>query len=691
MDFLLEKVADTPLLGFTLLLLVVLTLPPLFERLKLPGLVGLLLAGMALGPWGLQVLDPKGETMTLMSDIGKIYLMFVAGLEIDLEDFRRQKNQALGFGFATFIFPLVAGVWVGQAFGYGWNASILLGSLLASHTLLGYPIVRKFGVAGSSAVTATIGATIFTDIAALLVLAICISIHAGDFTASTLVLQLAALGSYAALVLFGLDWAGKKYFQQVGDEEGNQFLFVLLAVFIASAGAQAINVDKIVGAFLAGLAINDVVGHSPVEDKVVFVGSTLFIPFFFVGMGLLVDIPAFIQALGSELGLILAIVAALFGGKLLATLAARFAYGYDWNESMTMWSLSLPQVAATLAAALAGFNAGLLPQPVFSAVIVLMLVTAIVGPVLTSRFAPRIALVAEGKGQDRDFDPEQDTFLNTRPGKPFTVVVPVANPTTERNLIELGALLVKHESGSLGALSIVKGHQRMDAPELDLGLERGRALLQQASEVGEEFGVRTRPLIRISDDIARGISRSAKEAGADLLLMGWSDNTQLMARLVGSIVDSVFWSAHCPVAVVRLLKEPVDIDRILVPVRDLSAKSRHAIKFALLFADTHNAKVTLLHVYENPTSKEVSTAFKEKLEDVARTCQLPVQTTTKIMQGTEVARTVVKEAQKHDMVMLRSVRRTTIGGLAVSDTSNKVLRKISCSFVLLGEPEHHSV
>ncbi|MGK7911181.1 MAG: cation:proton antiporter [Synechococcus sp.] len=687
MHYFLNTIANTPLLGFTLLLLVVLTLPPIFEWLKLPGLVGLLLAGMALGPWGLRLLDPNSENMKLLSDIGKIYLMFVAGLEIDLEDFRKQKNQAIGFGFATFFFPLVAGASVGRLFGYGWNASILLGSLLASHTLLGYPIVRKLGVANTPAVTATIGATIFTDIAALLVLAICLSIHQGDFTATSLMLQLAALGLYAAIVLFGLDWAGKKYFQLVGDEEGNQFLFVLLAVFIAAAGAQAINVDQIVGAFLAGLAINDVVGHSPVENKIVFVGSTLFIPFFFVGMGLIVDIPAFVEALGSELSLIAGIAIALFGGKLLASTSARFSFGYNWNESLTMWSLSLPQVAATLAAALAGFSAGLLPQAVFSAVIVLMLATSISGPVLTARFAPRLTRTSTQAARDLAINPDQDTFLNSKPGKPFTVVVPIANPKNERNLIELGALLVKHENGSLGALTIVKGHQRMDAPELDRGLERSQRLLRQATEVGQEFGVLPKPMVRISDDIARGISRSAKEAGADLLLLGWSDSTQLMAQLVGSVVDSVFWSAHCPVAVVRLLKEPVDIDRILVPVRDLSTKSQHAIKFALLFADTHNAKVTLLHIFENPVPQSDLDRFETEMLAAAQQYELPVQTSTVTFVDDDLARRIVTEAKNYDMVMLRSLRRLTIGGLAVSDTSNKVIRKVACSFVLLGEPQ----
>jgi len=274
-----------PLVDFTILLLVSLTIPPLFERLRLPGLVGLLVAGIVLGQNGLQLLDAETETMRLLSDIGKIYLMFVAGLEIDLEEFRKKKNRSLGFGIATFLLPLLFGAFIGQMFGMGWNTSIVVGSLLASYTLLGFPIVNRLGVVGNEAVTVTIGTTIFTDIAALLVLAICVSIHAGEFTFVSLVLQLVALALYAAVVLFGFDWAGKNYFHRTGDEQSNQFLFVLLAVFLASVGAQVIQVDKIVGAFLAGLAVNDVVGRSPVEEKVKFVGSALFIPFFFVDMG----------------------------------------------------------------------------------------------------------------------------------------------------------------------------------------------------------------------------------------------------------------------------------------------------------------------------------------------------------------------------------------------------------------------
>ncbi|NCQ42517.1 MAG: cation:proton antiporter, partial [Cyanobacteria bacterium] len=263
-------IPKSPIVTFTILLLIIVTIPPIFEKIKLPGLVGLLVAGVVFGGEGLGLLDHDNESMKLLADIGKIYLMFVAGLEIDLEDFRKSKNRSLTFGFCTFIVPLIMGTLVGLAFNMGVNASILLGSLLASHTLLGYPIVNRLGVVTNEAIVITIGATIFTDIAALLVLAICISIHGGEFTLSTLIIQLASLGIYCAIVLYGFDKAGKEYFRRTGDEESNQFLFVLLAVFLASVGAQFINVDKIVGAFLAGLAVNDVVGKGPVKEKIEF-------------------------------------------------------------------------------------------------------------------------------------------------------------------------------------------------------------------------------------------------------------------------------------------------------------------------------------------------------------------------------------------------------------------------------------
>ncbi len=341
--------ASNPIFVFTVLLAVILVIPPVFERLRLPGLVGLLLAGVILGPNGFHLLQHESDTIKLLSGIGKVYLMFVAGLEIDLSQFRKTRNRSLVFGFCTFIVPIITGIIIGRWFGFGWNGSLLIGSLLASHTLLAYPIVRRLGVVQNEAVTVTIGATIFTDTAALVILAICVGINKGEFTALTLINQLVTLSLYCFVVLWGFDRVGKTFFQRSPDDQGNQFLFILLTLFVASVGAQLIGVEQIVGAFLAGLAVNDVLGDSPVKEKVEFIGGVLFIPCFFVDMGLLIDIPAFVKTLAS-IGITVAIVVGLIGSKFIAAWLSALWYRYTPMEMLTMWSLSLPQVAATLAA-----------------------------------------------------------------------------------------------------------------------------------------------------------------------------------------------------------------------------------------------------------------------------------------------------------------------------------------------------
>ena len=688
------QIAKSPIAGFTILLLVILVVPPIFERLRLPGLVGLLAAGVVLGPDGLGLLSPEAETMKLLSDIGKIYLMFVAGLEIDLEDFRKNKNRSLGFGIATFLIPLIFGAMVGRFFGFGWNPAILIGSLLASHTLLGFPIVNRLGVTANQAVTVTIGATIFTDIAALLVLAVCVSINAGDFSAASLTIQLLTLATYSAIVLFGFDWAGKEYFRRTGDEQSNQFLFVLLAVFLASVGAEIINVDRIVGAFLAGLAVNDVVGHSPVEEKVEFVGSTLFIPFFFVGMGLLIDFSGFVSSLTTALPLTIGIVGALILSKFLAAMVAKILYGYNWSEALTMRSLSLPQVAATLAAALVGKTEGIITDAVFNTIIVLMLVTAILGPVLTSQFGSKLTVpkaslqensqTKEEDSVDEEFNIDTDNFIYN---SLFKVVVPVYNPHTERYLIEMGALLAHHEQGIVVPLSIPKAHVHMDEPQLKVSIKRSKKLLQQALQISQEFQAKAKPVIRIDDDVARGISRAAREQNANLIVMGWSPTSSLQARLFGNIIDNVFWAAHCPIAVMRLLDEPINIHSILVPVGNITPEILRVIEFAQFFADTNQASVTLLHVRPRKTTDKEIALFESELSEYLSNSKSQKEVVIRTIRHDDVAKVIIKESNSYDMVILRSVHRRTAGGLAVSDVSNKLLSSINnCSMVLFGEP-----
>ena len=680
MESILETLHE-PIVPFAILLVIILTVPSLFERFKLPGLVGLLVAGVIVGPNVLHILNSKLPTMRLLSDIGLVYLMFVAGLEVDMAQFNRTKHRSIGFGTFTFLVPLIIGTIVGRSFGFGWNASILIGSLFASHTLLAYPIVSRLGVVGNEAVTVTIGATIFTDIGALLVLAVCIGIHQGNFTIAKLITLLVSLAIYSAIVLFGFDWAGKQFFRRTGDDEGNQFLFVLLAVFLSALGAQLIGVEKIVGAFLAGLAVNDAVGEGPVKEKVIFVGSVLFIPVFFVDMGLLIDIPGFIKSL-SSIWLTVAVVIGLIISKFLAALFAKLVYRYNWQEMLAMWSLSLPQVAATLAATLVGYRAGLLTEGVLNSVLVLMLVTATIGPLITSRVAPGLT-VAENNLEIVTNDAEPEKLSQSK----FTVVVPVSNPQTEQYLIEIAALLARHEGGKIVPLAIAMAHVHMDAPELEATHQRAEALLDNATKLSRELGVEAEPLLRIDDGIPQGISRASREKNANLIVMGWGRRTGLKARLFGNVIDSVLWTAHCPVAVTRLLNSPMQIQRILLPVENLTAQAVRPLRFAQILAEANQAQVTLLHISDRKTSQTKIAWNHSQLTVLASRWMPENNFQIEIIANDDIVRVILNAAKSYDLVILRSKRLRTAAGLAISDVTTQLVQQLTSSFVMLGEPQ----
>jgi nucleotide-binding universal stress UspA family protein len=269
---------------------------------------------------------------------------------------------------------------------------------------------------------------------------------------------------------------------------------------------------------------------------------------------------------------------------------------------------------------------------------------------------------------------------------PFTTIVPIANPQTERYLIEMGALLTRRESGTLIPLSIAKSHLRMDEPQLNHALARSRRLLQKAVEVSKEFEVEAKPIVRIDDDIAHGISRTSREQNASLIIMGWSSTTSIQARLFGNVIDSVFWSSHCPIAVMRLLEEPINIHNLLVPVKNITPQTLRTVKFAQLFAETNQAAVTLLHVCDRKTSPAEMTAFESELEKIIALSESNIDFAIKVIRHDNVAEAIVDNSRSYDLVILRSIRRRTVAGLAVSDATTQVLKEITCSVVLFGEP-----
>ena len=389
---------------FALGMAMLVVIPRLCRRLHIPDGVGLLLGGVIIGPYVLGFFSTDRPIADFLAELGKLLLMFFAGLEIDLALFRRARNRSITFGITTTVLPLVLGTAVGLTFGYPAIAAIVIGSLLASHTLLGLTTLDKLGLKGLEPITVAVGATVMSDTLSLVVFAICVSIYTTGFSPSGLVVLLAEIAGYIVFVLFGLSRVAAYVLKRVEDEEDTYFVLMLCIMAIAGVLADAIQLPGIVGAFLAGLAVNASARDKPASAKLEFLAKSLFIPIFFVVTGFLIDPIVFVQGIIDNFPLVAGIIAALLIGKWIAAWVVGRAFGYSRDEQLTVWSLTLPQVAATLAATLVAHDtlgpAGqrLLDDRMLNVVLVLVLLTAILGPVLTERFAPRLGRVSANPG-----------------------------------------------------------------------------------------------------------------------------------------------------------------------------------------------------------------------------------------------------------------------------------------------------
>jgi Kef-type K+ transport system membrane component KefB len=385
-----------PLARFSLGLFLILVVPMLCRRFFLPAVVGLLAAGVVIGPHGLKVIPQDPVVGNFFAELGKLMLMMFAGIEIDHALFARTWKRSALFGIFTFLLPLLVGIAVGFLFGYYWVAALLIGSLLASHTLLGFPITQQQGISGREAVSVTSGATIFTDVASLLILAICLPIHMSGFSPQALTIQLLLLLGYVPLVIIGIGRLGAWLMPKFKETADRQFGLVLFLMALSAFGAELIHLEPIVGAFIVGMAIGPATRHAKGTEYLEFIGQSFFIPIFFLSIGFHIDLGVFVGTLLDNALLVLAIVGGLILSKFLAALITQRLYRFTPLEGLLMWSLSLPQVAATLAAALVAYNTldkhgqRLIDEPVLNTIIVLMVVTSILGPVLTERFSLKI-------------------------------------------------------------------------------------------------------------------------------------------------------------------------------------------------------------------------------------------------------------------------------------------------------------
>ncbi|EJF09819.1 cation:proton antiporter [Pontibacter sp. BAB1700] len=282
---------EDPVLIFTMVLLIILVAPIILNKLRIPGIVGLILAGVIVGPNGFNLLL-RDASIILFGTVGLLYIMFLAGLEIDMIDFKKNRNRSLIFGALTFLIPITTGTLIFYyLMDYQLLSAILLSSMFSSHTLIAYPIASRLGISKNEAVTVTIGGTIVTDTAVLLVLAVVAGSSQGDLDVWYWVKLAGSLAIFAGIVMFVFPRIASWFFKQIESEKGAQYIFVLTLVFAAAFLAELAGVEAIIGAFLAGLALNPLIPHtSALMNRIEFVGNNIFIPFFLINVGMIVDL-----------------------------------------------------------------------------------------------------------------------------------------------------------------------------------------------------------------------------------------------------------------------------------------------------------------------------------------------------------------------------------------------------------------
>ncbi|MCO1654085.1 cation:proton antiporter [Pseudonocardia humida] len=378
-----------PAWEFLLLFVVVVAAPRLVERFGVPGIVGLLLGGFLIGPHGLDLIAATQATVPELGQLGLLYLMFLAGLELDLAQLRAYRRSALAFGVLTFGAPMSLGVSAGLLLGWPLPATLLLGSLLASHTLVTYELVRDRGLGADPAVATAVGATVLTDTLALVVLAAVSGAQQGSGSGFTIALQLVVgMAVVVGATLLALPWAVRGVFRRLGSNQPTRYVLLIAAFLAAAVLAETFGIEGIVGAFFAGLALNRLVPNGGrLMARVEFFGSALFVPVFIVSIGFILDPTVLVQP--STLTLAGVLIVACLGGKAVAAWAARLL-GFSGPQSGVLFALTTPQAAATLAATTVGLQLGLFQTAVVNAVLVLILVSLIVSPLAVRLTAPRL-------------------------------------------------------------------------------------------------------------------------------------------------------------------------------------------------------------------------------------------------------------------------------------------------------------
>ena len=549
-----------PVLKFLLILVIILAAPLLLNKLRIPHLLGLIIAGAIIGPNGFNLVL-RDSSIILSGTAGLLYIMFLAGLEIDLGDFKKNKWKSLTFGMYTFLVPMALGTLVGlYVLNFSMLTSILLASMFASHTLIAYPIISKLGITKDKAVGITVGGTMITDTLALLVLTVIVEMAVGDVDDWFWYRLGAAIILFFAFVMIVFPIVGRWFFKRCEDNV-SQYIFVLVMVFLGAYLAELAGLESIIGAFLAGMALNRLIpSTSPLMNRVEFVGNAIFIPFFLIGVGMLIDYRAFFTNWDTiKVGAVMIVVAtvAKFGAAWLTQKTFRMSV----DQRRGIFGLSNAQAAATLAAVMVGYNvilgetpAGepirLLNESVLNGTILMILVTCTMASFSAQKGAHNIAMndvseEKEGTGEHQE-----------------RILIPVSYEKNVTELVNLStAIKSKKNKNGLFALNVIN-NQASD----DKAFKQSKKVLNMAVTTASATDNVLQDLLRYDLNVANAIISVIKEQGITDLVLGLHQGKGVVSSFLGNMTEAILGQSNVTTLIYRPIQPIATVKRHLVVV-----------------------------------------------------------------------------------------------------------------------------
>ena len=543
---------------FFLVLMIILFAPIFLGRLRIPHIIGMILAGVVIGKYGLNILE-RDSSFELFGKVGIYYIMFLAGLEMDLENLKKNISKALVFGVLTFCIPFIAGMWVGLSLlEFSMGTSLLFSSILASHTLVAYPIVGRYGMARHDSVSISIGGTMFALTVALFVLAGISGLYKGELDSSSWMLFVGKCVVYCVFVFMVFPRFARWFFRKYEDNV-MQYIFVLSLVFLSAALAELAGMEGIFGAFLAGLVLNRLIPHvSPLMNRTEFVGNALFIPYFLIGVGMLIDLRALFNG-GNTLMVVAVMVVVGTFTKWVAAWITQLVYRMSKASRQMMFGLSNAHAAGALAMVMVGTKIEVAPgqflmnDDMLNGVVIMILISCIVSSIVTEHAARAMALAEENGEMDMAKGKEDERML-----------VSIANPETVELLVNMA--LMMRDAKSKKELLAVTVEVEDDEAKKQVKLAQRRKSLEHAARIASAVDVPMKTRCRLSTNAATGILNTASEMNATEIVLGLHHKHGLLDSFLGSFAQSILKGTHRQLVIVKCLMPVNVMRRIMVAV-----------------------------------------------------------------------------------------------------------------------------